>query len=240
MEDFDPRTPPLASISAEAAVAAARMRASTDTANRPVNVWSVCARLGIEVAARHFSGPAPVEAVLIPTTDGRFRIGVDARPAADAQDLLRGEPKRTRVAFRISHEIGHTLFYGRQGSTQRRVVPWRAEEEAFCDEFASHLLMPDDVLSGIPRTASSLVLASRAFQVPLRAVVNRVVASDPGLTAVILRRGTAADSTRVSPGAPRALGLPTSVATTGRRVLVLTGPGLTRSPAPEQLHLLVG
>jgi hypothetical protein len=71
-----------------------------------------------------------LEAVLLPDFDTRFVILCD--PWVEGRDTQ-------RVAFRIAHELAHTLFYDwDQRPPCRLRVSTRAEED-FCDEFAGAL-----------------------------------------------------------------------------------------------------
>lgn len=237
VEHLDLPAPPLVSFRSEAAGAAKAVRSWTDTADRPVNVWTICARLGIEIVSRRFSGPVPVEAVLVPTAHGGFRVGVDDRPPATTHDVLCGEARPTRVAFRVAHEIGHTMFFDQQGQEQRRSVAWHPVEETFCDEFASHLLMPDQVLNRIPRTAASLAGASAAFSVPLRSVVERVADADGGFAAAMYRRGDLTGPPIWSVGDPPLIDGPTSSASVRRGLLVLGGVTVRTSSTYEQVPI---
>jgi hypothetical protein len=83
------------------------------------------------------------------------------------QDLL-----RQRIRFRVAHELGHTLMYVREPAR----TPWRrasstASEEAFCDRFASFLLVPGTVLKRC-RTLAKLAEVSRRYDVSLEVVVR--------------------------------------------------------------------
>jgi Zn-dependent peptidase ImmA (M78 family) len=46
----------------------------------------------------------------------------------------------SRIAFRIAHELGHTLFYDWGQSPPKQLIPTSSAEEQFCDQFAESFL----------------------------------------------------------------------------------------------------
>jgi hypothetical protein len=87
------------------------------------------------------------DALLIPTSEGGFRVVVDPRLSARQYWWAPTNPQAALltsvVAFRTAHEIGHTFFYDR-GRPPRRRIPVTLEEEDFCDRFAAAMLVRDD------------------------------------------------------------------------------------------------
>jgi Zn-dependent peptidase ImmA (M78 family) len=97
------------------------------------------------VRSFEFDAPIASEGELVPLATGGFLIRVTRSASTN------------RGHFTVAHEIGHTLFYDSSLVPPRRLDerPQRSlrapsarallnREEAFCDEFASELLLPTD------------------------------------------------------------------------------------------------
>jgi IrrE N-terminal-like domain len=127
------------------------------------------------------------EAVIAPRSSGGFAVLVDVTPRSGWAGLPCSDhvdTARQRFRFRVAHEIGHTLFYEQPKSrTPRRVHPSSPAEEAFCDRFASALLLPDPVVRRC-RTAAQLVRIQRRYDVSLE-VAARAWAEVDGRTAAL-------------------------------------------------------
>jgi hypothetical protein len=116
-----------------------------------------------------------IEAALAPLADGRFALTVDTEPRGgwgSVSPELREELDRHRLRFRVAHEIGHSFFYDRSGTRPRRVAPGSAEQERWCDRFASALLLPPSVVVSTPPTPKSLLRLQRRFDVSLHVAVR--------------------------------------------------------------------
>ena len=108
------------------------------SAVREIDPATIALRLGWRVQERGLSAAVGgLQAVLAPMLMGGFTIVVDPQPTPAETDS-RCAPSAVR-ATRIAHEIGHALFYER-GRPPSRFSPARAEEEHFCDAFATALL----------------------------------------------------------------------------------------------------
>lgn len=114
------------------------------------------------------------EALLVPRIDGGFEIFVDPSPPAmfsrRAASVDRTVRRRTR--FRIAHEIGHSFFYDRRFRPARRLVPWDEREEAFCDLFASALLIPPNSVNAFPCTPKAVLKIADTFDVSIEAAAR--------------------------------------------------------------------
>jgi hypothetical protein len=77
------------------------------------------------------SATSTVESLLVPLNRGGFSVVVNTHRS----------PSPERATWLTAHEIGHSFFYV-PGSPPRRIVPVTAEEEIFCDAFATRLLRP--------------------------------------------------------------------------------------------------
>jgi hypothetical protein len=75
------------------------------------------------------SATSTVESLLVPLNRGGFSVVVNTHRS----------PSPEHSIWLTAHEIGHSFFY-MPGSPPRRIVPVTAEEEIFCDAFATSLL----------------------------------------------------------------------------------------------------
>ncbi len=86
--------------------------------------------LGWQYREANIGSPAStVESLLVPLVQGGFSVIVNAHRS----------PCSSRAMWLAAHEIGHSFFYA-PGSPPRRIVPVTADEENFCDAFATRLL----------------------------------------------------------------------------------------------------
>jgi len=98
------------------------------------------------------------EAFLVPRPDGRFDIFVDPSTTT----AMTEGTQRHRARFRIAHEIAHSFFYDRRHQPAQRVLRVSDVEEAFCDRFASALLVPRTVAKALrPEPASVFKLRAK-------------------------------------------------------------------------------
>jgi hypothetical protein len=131
----------------------------------------LCVAGGFDVSRARLGGArAGLEATLAPRTGDRFSIRVDDEPPGgwgSTPAPIRTAASRHRQRFRICHEIGHSFFYDRGGSRPRRLVPRSRNEEAFCDRFASSLLLPDAVVERYPPSPEAIIECQRRYDVSL-------------------------------------------------------------------------
>jgi hypothetical protein len=124
-------------------------------------------RFGVDLA-RLGGFRAGLQATLTPGTPNRFRVRVDEEPPggwARVPPALRRAVARHRRRFRICHEIGHSFFYDRSGSSPRRLIPHTRDEELFCDRFASALLLPDAVVGQYTATPEAIIECQQRYDV---------------------------------------------------------------------------
>lgn len=72
--------------------------------------------------------------MLLPLLAGGFAIVIDPDGSPGVRTSMSAERQ-----FRLAHELAHTLFYA-PGEPPRRLTSGSAEEEAFCDCVAGHML----------------------------------------------------------------------------------------------------
>ena len=111
------------------------------------------------------------------------RIGVEG----DGFVIETGPGPQVRRRFTLAHEIGHTIFFDLNGPMPHRMLSGARpeEEEAFCNMFASELLMPGDwIFSALEKGSDDaryrcppIVIQNLAetFQVSRRAMARRLV-----------------------------------------------------------------
>lgn len=122
------------------------------------------------------------DALLIPRADGQFSIVVDPIPKAETS--LSVDIIRHRNRFRIAHEIGHSFFYDRSFSPPRRLTRPSAEEEEFCDEFASALLVPRHVAKVQTADPRSIFELQKLHDVSVEVAARSVARVSPDITIV--------------------------------------------------------
>ena len=127
---------------ARAAGRALRMHHLRATGRGHVDVRQLAHQAGIHVEAQHLDAPSGgLQALLIPMLRGGFTIEVDPRPAPPEAGVRRA----TLVRSRVAHELAHVLFY-KPGAPPTRPDRPNDDEERICDEFASALLVPGQLL----------------------------------------------------------------------------------------------
>lgn len=117
------------------------------------------------------------EALLVPRVEGGFEILVDPLPAASLSfDDGRKQERlwRRRLRFRIAHEIGHSFFYDRRCRPARRLLPHSDAEEVFCDQFASALLVAQNVAERSQPTPAAIIDLADRFDVSVEAAGRAV------------------------------------------------------------------
>lgn len=122
------------------------------------------------------------DALLIPRPDGQFSIVVDPIPKTETS--LSVDIIRHRNRFRIAHEIGHSFFYDRSTSPPRRLTRPSAEEEEFCDEFASALLIPRSVAKQRTADPASIFELQKLYDVSVEVAARSLARVSPDITIV--------------------------------------------------------
>jgi hypothetical protein len=87
------------------------------------------------------------QAFLVPALDGGFSVTID--PRLTPMERAEGADAKDVFDLRLAHELAHTTFYV-PGRPPARRVPWRSEEERWCDEVARMLT---GTLAGMRRVA---------------------------------------------------------------------------------------
>lgn len=160
-------------------VCAATWRAELAVDDRhPIDVWRIAQMEGWRVEHRRLrAADGGLRACLIPSGRNQFSIFVDPSPMPTEQ----AESPLAVVAYRIAHELGHTLFYDR-GAPPRRLVPYQVAEESFCDDFAACLLVPPAIAVRAATPQRVCALASR-YGAPQFAVARASSLASVGVAA---------------------------------------------------------
>jgi hypothetical protein len=115
----------------------------------------------------------------------RFSLRVDPVPPHRWEELppsRRSVIARHRIRFRIAHELGHTFYFDRSGSSgPTRSKPWTAREELWCDEFAAALLVSPTAARERPPTADSVFDLQSDFDVSVEVAARALCSAHPGL-----------------------------------------------------------
>lgn len=149
--------------------------------SQPVDVDRIAQQLKCSVREANLSTSRRIEAELRPSrTNDAFTITVDPRPPAGPDRAVSARLSRRRRRFRVAHEIGHSLFFERdRARAPRRRVPWREDEERFCDEFARSLLVPPEAAAAAPASPRSAIRLSDRFDVSLEVGVRALDTAHP-------------------------------------------------------------
>ena len=128
-------------------------------------------------------------ALLVPRTDGFFDVIVDPTPPIHASSPTRtpyaSMPTQAhRFRFRVAHEIGHSFFYDRVSRPPRRLLPFSPAEEAFCDEFASALLVPPTDACDYSADTESVFDIHEKFDVSVQAAAYALARAHPDVSIV--------------------------------------------------------
>jgi len=121
--------------------------------------------------------------MLLPRPGG-FLILVDPEAAGRVVDE---RTRRRRLRFRLAHEIGHSFFYDRRSRPPRRLIDRSEEEEEFCQQFASALLVPPEVAANCPLDVSAVQALRDRFDVSLNAVAWALVNTSSNLSIALLK-----------------------------------------------------
>jgi len=171
--------------------------------------------------ARQVSSPPPVDVLALALGFGirvvRARKSPRERRRGELVDrdgqlvirVLMADTSRraTRTdRFTIAHELGHALLMKRFSLHQplSRAGYWK--HEGWCDDFAGHLLVPDDALAAyaVDRAAESILEIADACEVTPEPAALRLATAQPNLTIVALRHSVAnASNIVVKWAAPR-------------------------------------
>ena len=148
----------------------------------PCDFHKVCDAGGFKLRTTKFrSNRSAHDALLIPRRDGTFVILVDP----NREELSIGQDtKRHRLRFRIAHEIGHSFFFNRTICPPERVFAPSQEEEAFCDNFASALLVPKTALDRYRCEPRSVFDIHETFELSVEAAARALTRSCIGTTIV--------------------------------------------------------
>lgn len=146
--------------------------------HRPIDVWRTAKAAGWRVEHRRLrAAEGGLRACLIPSRRNQFSIFVDPSPMPTEQS----ESSGAVTAYRLAHELGHTLFYDR-GAPPRRMVAYQQSEEGFCDDFAACLLVPPLVARMASSPQRIQAIASR-YRAPRFAVARAHALAPVGVAA---------------------------------------------------------
>ena len=142
---------------------------------------------GFRTKRSHFSRDSKSRhsALLVPRIDGSFDVLVDAVSRIPGKGVIprlgqRGTATDVhRFRFRVAHEIGHSFFYNRHARPPTRLLPFSKEEERFCDEFASALLIPPPDVASYPADTSSVFEIQKRYQVSVQAAAHSLARAHP-------------------------------------------------------------
>jgi len=160
-------------------------------ASQPILDLARLAELGgFDIEERELSARRGMqEAMLIPRKPDRFVICVDPEPPggwAKVDAGVQAPLRRHRMRFRIAHEIGHSFFYSRSGTEPERCVGDSELQEAFCDEFARALLVPEQITARSRVTAAAVWRVHRRFDVSVEVAARALAASWRGRAEVVI------------------------------------------------------
>jgi hypothetical protein len=168
-------------------------RDETMPTSRVCDIESICKKSGFVVKQISLSDSgASYEALLIPKLNGNFEILVDPKVGltnnSDENGLL-SAVKLRRFRFRVAHEIGHSFFYDRTKKPPSRIFPLSKSEEHFCDQFASALLLPIDMLKTLPINAPTILALRNEFVVSAHVAAMALARYHPNCTIMALLWG---------------------------------------------------
>jgi len=163
------------------AVAGATLGQDWFVRSEQCDLREICRQGGFSVQRldRRFAASSH-DALLVPQRDGTFSILVDPIPKHESR--LADDLARHRNRFRIAHEIGHSFFYDRSARPALRMIPWSDEEEAFCDEFASALLVPRSAIGRLMPDPANVFLVSQRYDVSVELAARAIARVHPAVS----------------------------------------------------------
>lgn len=134
-------------------------------------------------------------ALLVPRKDGSFDVLVDTVSRNRVDEIASASSERTytatdthRFRFRVAHEIGHSFFYDRRSRPPIRLLSFSRDEERFCDEFASALLVPPPDVASYTADTSSVFDIHKKYEVSVQAAAHSLARVHPGVSILGLLR----------------------------------------------------
>jgi hypothetical protein len=168
---------------AEAVEFAARARAEAGQRGATTDLRLICAVARAQVQTARLGGAeGGQEAMLVPLPSNRFGVSVDPTPPGGWRRIpihLRKELKRHRLRFRIGHELGHTLFYSRDGDEPQRHLFDSPSQEDFCDSFSRELLIPQQLARRAKPSPEGLLRLRKRCDVSLELAARAMSAVQP-------------------------------------------------------------
>ena len=163
------------------AVARAALGDNWESASGRCDLREICRQGGFNAQRldRRFSTSSH-DALLVPQQNGTFSILVDPLPKNEV--TLADDLARHRNRFRIAHEIGHSFFYDRRVPPPLRLFPCSDKEEAFCDEFASALLVPRSIIRNITPSPANVFVIAQKYDVSVELAARAVAKVHPAIS----------------------------------------------------------
>lgn len=122
---------------------ARKLRVEHNLMERPIDVFKLCKKIGIDLFEQTFSEDSDISAILV-------------KKGADAAIEINQNHSKTRQRFSVAHEIGHWRLHAdndkldiAKGSLDLKVFMRsenRSPDEIEANEFAAELLMPEDLI----------------------------------------------------------------------------------------------
>jgi hypothetical protein len=166
---------------------------SPDGVTKPLDIVRLCqlGRFDLEEVTLH-GAEGKLQALLFPAPMNRFSVLVDPEPPGGWERVdpgVRSALRDHRLRFRICHEAAHSFFFDRSKHVPTPTVGPSPKQERFCDEFASRILIPRQVIAAMPPEASSIVEVHERFRVSLEVAARAFAAVHrDALTALYVTR----------------------------------------------------
>ncbi|MCP4383398.1 MAG: ImmA/IrrE family metallo-endopeptidase [Hyphomicrobiales bacterium] len=135
---------------------------------RAVSLRSVCEAGDFRVVRTSRQGDR--DAYLLPRATDGFDVVI--REGNERSKAL----ARRRLRFALAHEIGHSFFFSRRTVPHGRSCEWTEAEEAFCNRFASELLIPGKEVRERPWSPATLRAVREEYDVSMQAAAHAVAA----------------------------------------------------------------
>ncbi|MFQ6028765.1 MAG: ImmA/IrrE family metallo-endopeptidase [Dehalococcoidia bacterium] len=123
--------------------------------------------------------------MLVPLLDGGFEILVDPSVVmGPSPEIVGPVVEEHRFRFRVAHEIGHSFFYDRKYKPAKRLLEPSKQEEAFCDHFASALLVPPRAVLGMPALAKTVLTIRQKYGVSAEVAGRALARAHPKIAVI--------------------------------------------------------
>ena len=177
------RVPPLASAADFAHQVRSAVLGDAAATAAVRDLRPICDRGGFRLRVASLgTGSRGHESLLVPLPTGGFEVVVDPDPPGNS--VVDPVTRARRLRFRFAHEVAHSFFYDRESRPARRMLAGSKDEEAFCDAFASALLVPPRACCEAPLSPDGVFGLQARYDASFEATAKALASCHADVTVV--------------------------------------------------------